>query len=45
MVFDSSKKLLGVGDAWPSAVKTGKGKHFIRLQVRSEWRGVVHCSS
>ena len=34
MVYDSNKKLLGVGDAWPSAIKTGKGKHVIRLQVR-----------
>jgi hypothetical protein len=30
MVFDSKKKLLGVGDAWPSAVKVGKGKHTVR---------------
>ena len=33
LIFDSKKKLLGSGDAWPSAVKIGKGRHVIRLQI------------
>ncbi|CAM9827501.1 unnamed protein product [Phaeothamnion confervicola] len=35
MVFDGSKKLLGSGDAWPGAVKCGKGDHCVRVQVRA----------
>ena len=36
MLYDSKKKLLGVGDAWPKPIKTGKGKHTLLLQVRAE---------
>jgi len=34
MVYDSKKKLIGTGDAWPSSIKCGKGKYVIRLNVR-----------
>lgn len=34
MVFDSKKKLLFVGDAWPKGKKIGKGKHTVRLQAK-----------
>ena len=34
LIFDSKRKLLGSGDAWPSAVKIGKGRHVVRLQIK-----------
>jgi len=34
MVYDSSKKLLGVSDCWPDPIKCKKGDITIRLQVR-----------
>jgi len=34
MIYDAKKMLMGVGDAWPSYVKLGKGKYTVRLQVR-----------
>jgi tripeptidyl-peptidase-2 len=34
LVEDDKGKLLGVSDAWPDAIKLGKGKHRIRCQVR-----------
>ena len=34
MVYDSSKKLLGVSDCWPDAIKCKKGDITIRLQIR-----------
>jgi len=34
MIYDSSKKLLGVSDCWPDPVKCKKGDITIRLQVR-----------
>jgi hypothetical protein len=33
-LYDVSKRLIGVGDAWPKAIKTGKGKHTLQMQVR-----------
>lgn len=36
MIYDSKKSLIGVGDAWPSAIKINKGKYTVRLQVRHE---------
>jgi tripeptidyl-peptidase-2 len=36
LVFDGNKKLLGVGDSWPSEVKVPKGSITIRLQVRHD---------
>jgi hypothetical protein len=34
LIFDSRRKLMGQGDAWPSATKLGKGRHVVRLQVK-----------
>jgi tripeptidyl-peptidase-2 len=34
MIFDSNKRLCGVSDAWPSAIKCGKGEHTARVCVR-----------
>lgn len=34
MIYDSRKKLIGTGDAWPSSIKCSKGKFIIRLNVR-----------
>ena len=34
LIFDSRKKLLGTGDAFPSPYKMAKGKFVVRLQVR-----------
>jgi tripeptidyl-peptidase-2 len=36
ILYDNSKKLLGAGDAWPSKVFIGAGKHTVCLQVRHE---------
>ena len=36
MLFDGMKRLLGVGDAFPKAIKAPKGKHTLLLQVRAE---------
>jgi len=36
LVEDDKGKLLGVADAWPDAIKLGKGKHRIRCQVRKK---------
>lgn len=33
-LYDASKRLVGVGDAWPKAIKTGKGKHTLQMQLR-----------
>ena len=33
-VFDGKKKLVGSGDCYPSPIKTLKGKHVVRLQVK-----------
>ena len=41
LLYDSRKKLLGSGDAWPPAIKVGKGKHTVRLQVRHETVGAL----
>jgi hypothetical protein len=35
-VFDSNKKYLGCGDAWPDAVKVAKGENTIRMQIRHD---------
>lgn len=35
MVYDSNKRYVGKGDAWPSKIKLVKGKYTVRLQVRS----------
>jgi len=34
MVFDKNKKLLGTGDFRPSPIKTLKGKHTVRIQIK-----------
>ncbi|CAM9301659.1 unnamed protein product, partial [Chrysoparadoxa australica] len=34
MLFDSNKKLLGVSDCWPTAIKCPKGDNIARLQIR-----------
>ena len=36
LVFDSKKKLIGTGDAWPSAIKIGKGRHVVRCTIASK---------
>jgi hypothetical protein len=33
-VFDGKKKLLGSGDCFPTAIKTQKGKHTVRIQIK-----------
>jgi Tripeptidyl peptidase II len=33
-VYDGKKKLLGSGDCFPSAIKTQKGKHTVRIQIK-----------
>ena len=35
MLYDNNKRLVGVGDAWPSAIKTKKGKHKMFIQIRA----------
>mmetsp|Transcript_61322 Transcript_61322/g.168297 ORF Transcript_61322/g.168297 Transcript_61322/m.168297 type:complete len:1350 (+) Transcript_61322:106-4155(+) len=37
MIYDGKKKLLGVTDSWPDAVKLpNKGAHTVRIQVRHD---------
>jgi tripeptidyl-peptidase-2 len=36
MIFDSDKKLLGCGDAWPEKCKVPKGKATVKIVVRHE---------
>lgn len=36
MVYDANKKLLSVGDIYPSEVKLKKGDHTVRLLVRHD---------
>jgi tripeptidyl-peptidase-2 len=34
MVYDKNKKLLGTGDFRPSPIRTLKGKHTVRIQIK-----------
>lgn len=46
MIFDTKKKLLGVGDAWPKSIKlNSKGKHTIRLQIKHENASILETLS
>jgi hypothetical protein len=38
VVEDPKGKLLGASDAWPGAIKLGKGKHRVRCQVHRRLR-------